>query len=1107
MNKFPRNNKLNSVCMKQHKLSKLCYLILIGLFLIQYSIISTNSTIYTPEECEFLFDSSAIQNRNMIVADKSSGFVLTNFGRMHQSTLFFLEGDMTLSNTTYNLYVDQRPLCFSVQSPTLTSNETIHVHSLFGKKYALNGQYAAVGISNAYDQKYLGKYSYSSIAVIEYTADRISQFREYIEEFSSPLFGIVFDINSHCLASIVSNKEIKIYTPYINRTRSFWNSDQGDKDSSLPLPNNFFTEGIYLSENYLVVSGIQFNPISGNCSPHILIYEYSKLYDKFYLLYNEIVTRGFNGSVMNHYSCERIPDKKILLSISPDERFILISVPYWNTVFLAELNSFATSSRQFTPINVNNWGKSIGFTKNNSIFILSDKNVFIMSLESFLQGSQRAPSTSLVPVNPFQIGLVFPNRIQQGNGEVFFVDAAANNNVVVAVTQFNPSNPSLEIFPIPAPVPGSEYDYMTGTWKNCEPGRFKDTSNNFFPCKFCDVGTYQSETGATNVCLPCKEVNATYCPVGSSVPIRDKELNLIFEGTKNDVTNSIAMGQLPKFESEDFRETFEEILIVNLFYIYSIPMIIALIWTAVVWIFVAIASLFYCHYPTRNLLITIVNCMKYIKIPNLHSDHKNHKKEEYHDKCQSEEQHQRNYSLSTIKTELKRQIFGITTNNSYNESSSQIEQPDSKELNQVSFGDEIFFETPAPSILSDSKQSLEAKILQELIEEEEKTEVTRKKVDFHGILTGYFNSIFLLFSISALIVSISFILSYTPELPSKNTNKDINRYHSERLILRDSEDSDVLEIKAFHALIKSAFTIRTELIGHSGISCSWDEDVVGFQFQGCWIKDTNSLLPCNESNIVITNRTVYIHPILERTCVYEVNIPNNAVLSNSETKFMLLFKPNLHIQALRYTFYQQAVSSIGPNSLFEIGEYQYREVILNRISEENYMPSVFERTWIWTPVVYKYQYIDSILNAFKTKAFSTISCEDEPIFPTTTFMEYLNDQTESTKFIININLNSIILVRQSEQLIQSKAALLNVLLAIIGVYHVLHFMELLAEMVISFLGILSAIVRRPIKRRIRKIKAEREATKRVARLNRKLHERLETENLKKQLMLDRIENF
>ncbi len=1093
-------------------LLNLYYLVLILSFY-QYSIfcINNNNITYTAEECELFAEPTVKISSNMIVADAATNFVVTGFGRMYQPILYFFEDDMTSTNSTYSMYLNNRPFCFSVQSPTLTANEIIHTHSLFGKKIAVNSQYIAVGISNGYERQNSRQYSYSSISVIEYTSNRTAQFREYIEDFSSPFLGVIFDINSRSLASIVSNKEVRVYSPYVNRKNSFWNNNQGDNDTSVALPSNFFAEAVSLSETYLIVSGIEFNPVFGNCSPYVLVYTYFKSNSTFELSFNVRISRGYSEvSSMNFYPCERDPPNQIKLAISPDEKYILISIQLWNTVFLSELETFEFSLRQFISSNLESWGKAVGFTRGNNIFVLTDKNVFIMSLETFIDNSQSAPTSTLMTFDPFQVAWAFPNRIQKRIGKEYFMDTTANDNSVIAVTQIDPVNPSIQYFTIPAAMLGSEYDFETKMWKKCEPGRYKDNLDDFLPCRFCDIGTYQSQMGSTLQCLPCSEVNATYCPVGSSVPLTDEDMHIIYEGTRDDLTSA---AQLPKFESADFRDTYEDLLITNLFYISSIPMIVTIVWTIVVWIFVMIAFLFYCHYPTRNCLITIANNVSYIKIPHAfgHDTHQHAHGEKHGSEIDRKTSYLKYFTPSYIKGELQRKLFGIVPNDTFEQSHpSDKHSSHSKEVvPQVQFAASIVEQLPENT--KSSFEVIQAHLLKEIIEEEDKYKVVKKKLDFHGILTGYFNFIFMLFSISALIFSIGFLLSYTPTLPGDATKKDKNRFHSERPTLRDSDSFEALEIKAFHALIKSAFTIRTSLIGYSGISCNWSDDIIGFQFEGCWVKDGNFVLPCNQSMSIISSTKVYNHPVLKRTCVYEVNMPNNTILSNFQTTFMLIFKSNLHIQALRYTFYQQAVAPIDAESLFEIGAYQYREVILNSITDDNYMPSTIERTWIWTPVVYKYQYIDSSVNAFKAKAYSTISCEDESTFPTTSFIDYLNDQTGSIKFKININLSSVFLVRQSEKLIQLKAALLNILLAIIGVHHILHFMELIIDKVISVLGILFGVIRRPIKRKIRSMNAIREAKKKKERMRKKLQERLskhlELETLKTELLLGEVNDI
>ncbi|CAF1090699.1 unnamed protein product [Didymodactylos carnosus] len=213
---------------------------------------------------------------------------------------------------------------------------------------------------------------------------------------------------------------------------------------------------------------------------------------------------------------------------------------------------------------------------------------------------------------------------------------------------------------------------------------------------------------------------------------------------------------------------------------------------------------------------------------------------------------------------------------------------------------------------------------------------------------------------------------------------------------------------------------------------------------GCVFTSQN--VACNDTKwLTFTDLAEPVDP----ACRIDYELAQGSILSQVPV-FRIEFRPSLHVQAARFAFYQAAVSDTDPRCQqgnFSIGLTNFAEVMSHPTNSsdpttpllENYLSPLITREWIYGMNARRQQVDTSNPPHYFTVFTNTISSALPLSFPIWTKEDFEADQSTAVAFQITIYSNTFFRQQVVERLIQPKEAFLTILLAIIGIYHIVLF--------------------------------------------------------------------
>ena len=854
--------------------------------------------------------------------------------------------------------------------------------------------------------------------------------------------GLSFSLSSDAqyLAAFYTADALVIFHPVWNRSEPQYNTG-ADSDVMLQYPADFYADSFELHPPHLAVTGMTTS--SGVAAvPTLLLYvaqSVGGVWSNWVLSSSLTLAQQLPASSAANtlpIASMSLPSNALPVSFSATASSpILVGVPALETVFMTTLPSPSLSNLYYLQNDaaVSQLAQFASDVKlsddTDTAFVLSQQGLVTFATASLLAAACSPDNATGCAVNVLLAAdSIAPNRFQYDSAvAVSYVAVAASASLTVLM----PAPASLTSpFLLPATAAAVYYDNVIGQFSACPPGSYRAPSSSATasPCTFCPVNTYSPQPGSTS-CLNCTA--GQYCPAGSTYP---------FNTT---VVSREPASDVPEFSSESFADSFEDLLINAIFNPDTVPVIMAVVLAGVTLLAVGCYWAFECSRPVVKPVLWLY---RFALMPN------------------EEEEKEKENEVKGILNELLEQrekqqpvykcphAVLIKRNSLSKHGAAAAERHDDSPYIQPTYANlpgssPLFAHREHSSSGAEEEKQAEKEAeaggsehTRKLRAEQEVSEDTKLQEE---IMHGFFNVLMLLFGISCVVFSWTYLNNYQPDASGESENN--NRYRSEELVsVTVTDDVEVLGLSAINAVNA---TILTLLIGYSGIQCD-SSALLGLQLEGCIIQQNNQL--CNQSGFI----SVYESPHLPNTCTIEFQLVQGTLLALMAVMTVSL-PPSLQVQALRFVFLQDAQQSY-PEDFIVTGPTTFYDTAMHPTDADgNLIPNALaprvERDWVFGILAQGEQIDEETPPSFSYVWYNTVTSLNTAWLPTAPLSEYASSQADSVQLVLTMQTETFFRLQLTQKLIEKKAAFLTILLGLIAIFHVIEFGKQVVEIALLVL--------------------------------------------------------
>ena len=860
--------------------------------------------------------------------------------------------------------------------------------------------------------------SFLDLLLLFSTPTSIAYTRQSIYSLTSPYLGLTFSLSPDALylAAYYTPSSLLVLHPVWARA-----SDQPDlsgTDVLITLPPTFYADSVDLHPPWLSVTG--FDLIGVDALPTLLVYqaEYTAGVITTWTLNASLplppVTPSSSG--VSSFAPLFLPAGALPVASSPGaDAPIIVGAPSLSAVFLTSLPSLpALTSLQSSPgTGADSLGLDVRLADDASTaYILASQGLLIFPLPTLSAFS--SPPSTLNTTGPVDVtGLaqsMAPNRLQTfpGEGLTTFVGVAVGANLTTVLST------DAAVFLLPSTASSMFYSNVGGGFVQCPAGSYRPASAvTSLPCEFCAVGTYAPAPGSTS-CLAC--TSDEYCPAGSTYPYPSSAISESPESS------------IPEFESESFSENFEDLLINGIFNPTTVPMMIAFIVAGVTGLSVVLYAVVV---RLRPYVYRVLWLYSFALMPN------------------EEEEKEKEEELKLVLNELleerekhaPRCPHAVAPRRSVSQHAHALHQSGGAEHDDSPYmqhhsASESHAHAAAAAAADDAGDARlrEVRASQRVVEEAKMSE---------SISRGFFNVLMLLFGVSCIVFSWTYLNNYQPSAVGESETN--NRYRTETLY--SVTITDAVKLEGLDAINSVNATLYTHLIGYSGIECG-PASLLGLQLDGCIIQQNNE--PCNQSAYV----SVYEDDELPATCTIEFNLVQGTLLALLAVQTISL-PPSLQVQALRYVFVQDAQDTdpqahivTGPTVFWDTATHPQDA---NGTLLANGLAPYIRRDWVFGILSQAQQIDEATPPDFSYTWYNTVTSLNTPWLPTLPIAEYSHSQAASVQLVLSMQTETFFRLQTTQKLIQVKAAFLTILLGLIAIFHLIEFGKQAFELVLLVL--------------------------------------------------------
>ena len=999
-------------------MSPLPYLLLPLLFLLLLALLtSASSTPYLSVRCNSTSSSPYPGPASSIASSSTSSFYAISTlstVTIHSSTLPFLNSTSPPSPLPPSLSFTSIPSpCFT---STIDSTPSLFT-PLYARHLALQSDLLVIG--NPSSSPHSSPTSFLDLLLlssISPPSPSITYTLASIYSLNSPYLGLAFSLSPDAayLAAYLDPSSLIVLHPVWARA-----SDQPGlpSDVSISLPPTFYADSLDLHPPYLHVTGV--NATGTLALPTLLVY--TATYTA-----GEITSWTLAASLplplvtpatspLNSFPPLYLPARALpVASSSAPDTAIVVGAPSLSAVFLTSLPSLppATSLQSASATGTDRFGLDVQLSDDGgTAYILAAQGLLMFPVPA-LNASSSSPLASPAPVDVTLLAeSMVPNRLQTfpGEGLTTFAGVAVTANLTTLLST------STQLFLLPSTTSSLSYSNADSTFTPCPAGSYLPSSPTptSLPCQFCPVGTYTNTPGSTS-CTPC-DVASQYCPAGSVWPYT---LASISEAPESSV---------PEFESESFSENFEDLLINGIFNPSTVPMVVAFVVAGVTGLCVALYAVVV---RARPYVYRVLQLYSFALMPD---EEEEKEKEEELKLVLNELLEQREKTMPRCphavapRRSVSARAPPVQVDGEH-EDSPYIEHGHGAGHARGVGGVEEGVEEGG------SARMREVRASQQVVEEAKMSE---------SIMKGFFNVLLLLFGVSCIVFSWTYLNHYEPnEQGESETN---NRYRTETLY--SVTITDDVKLEGLDAINSVNATLYTHLIGYSGMECS-AASLLGLQLDGCIIQQNNQ--PCNQSAYV----HVYESDELPHTCTIEFNLVQGTLLALMAVQTISL-PASLQVQALRYVFLQDAQDTdptnhivTGPTLFWDTATHPQDD---NGTLTANGLAPYVRRDWVFGILSQAQQIDENTPPDFAYTWYNTVTSLNTPWLPTLAISEYPRSQAASVQLVLTMQTETFFRLQTTQKLIQVKAAFLTILLGLIAIFHLIEFAKQAFELVLLVL--------------------------------------------------------
>ena len=629
------------------------------------------------------------------------------------------------------------------------------------------------------------------------------------------------------------------------------------------------------------------------------------------------------------------------------------------------------------------------------------KTVFVLGTEGMLVFSTTTlmASNASEAINAIDVAeSILPNR-QQHTGSSYdsYSSLAVNNNLTLVL-------PTAFTTPLLVPFVSASvtFDSTLDTFVACPAGSYRSSSTtaSLLPCLFCPVGTYSPTPGSSS-CMNCTAEE--YCPAGSTYPYTQDDISEEPEAT------------VPEFETESFEESFEDLLINGIFSPTTIPMIIAFVLAGVTLLAVV---LYVVWRGGRKWVLMVLKLYRFALMPD------------------EEEEREKEFELKSLMDEMLEEREKHAPRCPH----AVVPQTPPTHSRHPSAPDGAARQTHSEQAdehrRRHSTRSAEDELATARRHEEQKVIEDSKMND--EIMKGAFNVLLLLFAVSCIVFSWTYLNNYQPN--AVDTDEDNNRYRTETLY--SVTITDPIQLEGLNAINSVNATIFTHLIGYSGMECE-RSSLQQLALDGCIIQQTNQL--CNQTAFW----DVYLNDDLPNTCTIEFRLVQGTLLALMAVQRLYL-PSSLQVQALRYVFQQDAQDS-APQDHITTGVTTFWDTATHPMDAAkelipNALASYVQRDWVFGILAQSQQIDENNPPTFSYEWYNTVTSLNTGWLPTTPLTDYTHTQSPYTELVLTMQTETFFRLQQTQKLIEMKAAFLTILLGLIAIFHIIEFAKQLFEL-------------------------------------------------------------
>ena len=790
------------------------------------------------------------------------------------------------------------------------------------------------------------------------------------------------------LASYYTADQLVVYHPVLGRVAPQYNTD--DSDLLVPYPSAFYVDSMHLSLPYLLVTGVVAD--SGSAFvPTLLVYVGVGWP-------STITTWALNATIALSEATTTLslgyPSHSLPVAASVlvgGSAMVVVGSPSQQTVYITQTSSTAIGALESDPVAsaLTTFGTFVALSADGkTAFVLATEGMLVFSTTTLLE-SNASEAVDVIDVAES----ILPNRQQHSTASYSSYSSLAVSNNLTLVLPSSSSTPLL----VPFVSASVTFDSALDVFVACSAGSYRPTTTtaSLSPCLFCPVGTYSSSTGSSS-CTECTDDE--YCPAGSTYPYTQDAISETPEST------------IPEFETESFEENFEDLLVNGLFSPTTVPMIIAFALAGVT----LVAVLLYMVWKGgRQWVLKVLKLYRYALMPD------------------EEEEREKELEVKSLLDELLDEREKHAPRCPHAVAPAHSRKPSSQHHNQPEHS--VEHQPVRASIRSEAEQLAIAR------RHEEQRVIEDSKLQ-DQIAKGFFNVFLLLFGVSCIVFSWTYLNNYRPE--EAETDEHNNRYRTESLY--SVTISNPVQLEGLNAINSVNATIYTHLIGYSGMVCE-RSSLQQLALDGCIVQQTNE--PCNQTSYW----DVYDSEVLPNTCTIEFRLIQGTLLALYATMHLYL-PPSLQVQALRYVFQQDAQDS-APQDHITTGTTTFWDTAVHPTDEAgellpNALSSYVQRDWVFGILTQAVQIDENSPPTFQYEWFNTVTSLNTDWLPTAPLTDYTHTQSAYTELVLTMQTETFFRLQQTQKLIEMRAAFLTILLGLIAIFHIIEFAKQIFELLL-----------------------------------------------------------